>query len=132
MDLLSDRSGGMATTPGDKGPSQEWKEHQAVRHVLSDVQTKLQACRLMMRHAAWLVEERMPSAVATSMAKLFISENTKDIVLACQQYVMGAYGYAHGFNMERYVRDILLAPIVGGSTAIQRNNIANLMKLPRE
>jgi hypothetical protein len=33
--------------------------------------------------------------------------------------------------MERYVRDVLSAPIVGGSTAIQRNNIANLMKLPR-
>jgi alkylation response protein AidB-like acyl-CoA dehydrogenase len=106
--------------------------HQAVRHVLADVQTKLQACRLMMRHAAWLVETKQPSAVATSMAKLFISENAKDIVLACQQYVMGAYGYAEGFSMERLVRDVLLAPIIGGSTAIQRNNVANLMKLPRE
>jgi alkylation response protein AidB-like acyl-CoA dehydrogenase len=45
---------------------------------------------------------------------------------------MGAYGYAHGFNMERYVRDILAIPIYGGSSAIQRNNIANLMKLPRD
>jgi alkylation response protein AidB-like acyl-CoA dehydrogenase len=106
--------------------------HQAVRHVLSDVQTKLQACRLMLRHAASLVENRQPSAVATSMAKLFITENAKEIVLACQQYVMGAYGYAHGFNMERYVRDVLVGPIIGGSTAIQRNNIANLMKLPKE
>ena len=98
--------------------------HQAVRHVLSEVQTKLQACRLMTHHAAWLVQENMPSAVATSMAK--------EIVLACQQYVMGAYGYAHGFNMERIVRDVLLGTIIGGSSAIQRNNIANLMKLPRE
>jgi alkylation response protein AidB-like acyl-CoA dehydrogenase len=106
--------------------------HQAVRHVLSDVQTKLQACRLMLRNAASLVENRQPSAVATSMAKLFITENAKEIVLACQQYVMGAYGYAHGFNMERYVRDVLVGPIIGGSTAIQRNNIANLMKLPRD
>jgi alkylation response protein AidB-like acyl-CoA dehydrogenase len=106
--------------------------HQAVRHVLSDVQTRLQACRLMTRHAAWLVEQRQPSAVATSMAKLFVTEQARDIVLACQQYVMGAYGYAEGFNMERYVRDILLMPIIGGSAAIQRNNVANLMKLPRE
>jgi alkylation response protein AidB-like acyl-CoA dehydrogenase len=106
--------------------------HQAVRHVLSDVQTRLQACRLMLRHAASLVENSQPSAVATSMAKLFICENAKEIILACQQYVMGAYGYAQGFNMERYVRDILIMPIAGGSTAIQRNNIANLMKLPRE
>ncbi len=106
--------------------------HQAVRHVLSDAQTKIQACRLMMNHAAWLVQTGQPSAVATSMAKLFITENAKDIVLNCQQYVMGAYGYAHGFNMERYVRDVLGPVIYGGSTAIQRNNIANLMKLPRE
>ena len=106
--------------------------HQAVRHVLADCQTKLQACRLMLHHAAWLVETKQPSAVATSMAKLFVSENAKDIVLSCQQYVMGAYGYAKGFNMERYVRDILAVPIYGGSSAIQRNNITNLMKLPRE
>ena len=90
------------------------------------------ACRLMTNHAAWLVQENQPSAVATSMAKLFVSENAKEIVLACQQYVMGAYGYAHGFNMERIVRDVLLGTIIGGSSAIQRNNIANLMKLPRE
>lgn len=106
--------------------------HQAVRHVLSECQTKLQACRLMMRHAAWLVETGQPSAVATSMTKLFVCETAKEIVLNCQQYVMGAYGYASGFNMERYVRDILAYPIFGGSSAIQRNNIANLMKLPRE
>lgn len=106
--------------------------HQAVRHVLSDAQTKLQTCRLMMQHAAWLVETEQSSAVATCMAKLHISETAKEIVLNCQQYVMGAYGYAHGFNMERYVRDVLAIPIYGGSTAIQRNNIANLMKLPRE
>jgi len=106
--------------------------HQAVRHVLADAQTKVQACRLMLAHAAWLVETHQSSAIATSMAKLFVCETARDVVLACQQYVMGAYGYAKGFNMERYVRDVLSAPIVGGSTAIQRNNIANLMKLPKQ
>jgi len=105
--------------------------HQSVRHVLADAQTDLQACRLMMQHAAWLVETEQPSAAATSMAKLFITENAKKIVLNCQQYVMGAYGYAHGFQMERYVRDVLAGCIYGGSSAIQRNNIANLLKLPR-
>ena len=105
--------------------------HQAVRHVLAEAQTKLQACRLMLNHAAWLVETEQPSAAATCMAKLFITENCKEIVLSCQQSVMGAYGYAHGFNMERHVRDVLAPCIYGGSSAIQRNNIANLLKLPR-
>ena len=45
---------------------------------------------------------------------------------------VGAYGYAHGFAMERYVRDVLVMPIWGGSSAIQKNNIANFLRLPRE
>ena len=105
--------------------------HQAVRHQLSDAQTQLEACRLMLLRAAWLVQEERPSAVQTSMAKLFVAETTVQIVLGCQR-VLGAYGYAHGFNMERYVRDILAMPIFGGSSAIQKNNIASLMRLPKE
>ena len=104
---------------------------QSIRHMLADAQTKLAACRLMLQHAAWKVHEGEPSAVETSMAKLFVCDNVRDIVLTCQQ-VLGAYGYAHGFAMERYVRDALIMPIWGGSSAIQKNNIANLMRLPRE
>lgn len=85
----------------------------------------------MLGNAACLVETGQPSAVATSMAKVHVTETAKEIVQNCQQYVMGAYGYAHGFNMQRYVRDCLAGPIYGGSTAIQHNNIADLMKLPR-
>jgi alkylation response protein AidB-like acyl-CoA dehydrogenase len=103
---------------------------QSIRHTLSEVHTKLQACRLMLRNAAWKVQNGLPSAVDTSMAKLFISDNAVEIVLACQR-ILGAYGYAHGFAMERYVRDVLVMPIWGGSSAIQKNNIANFLKLPK-
>jgi alkylation response protein AidB-like acyl-CoA dehydrogenase len=103
---------------------------QSIRHMLADVQTKLAACRLMLSHASWKVHTGQPSAVETSMAKLYVADTAREVVLTCQQ-VLGAYGYAHGFAMERYVRDILIMPIWGGSSAIQKNNIANLMKLPR-
>ena len=104
---------------------------QSIRHTLSEVQTKLQACRLMLQSAAWKVHTGRPSAVDTSMAKLFISDTAVEIVIACQQ-VLGAYGYAHGFAMERYVRDVLIMPIWGGSSAIQKNNIANFLRLPKK
>jgi alkylation response protein AidB-like acyl-CoA dehydrogenase len=104
---------------------------QSIRHMLADAQTKLAACRLMLASAAWRVHTGQPSAIETSMAKLFVCDTARDIVLSCQQ-VLGAYGYAHGFAMERYVRDVLIMPIWGGSSAIQRNNIANLLRLPRE
>jgi len=103
---------------------------QSIRHMLADAQTRLAACRLMLAHAAWRVHTGKPSGVETSMAKLFVCDTARDIVLSCQQ-VLGAYGYAHGFAMERYVRDVLVMPIFGGSSAIQKNNIANLMRLPR-
>ena len=48
-----------------------------------------------------------------------------------REQILGAYGYAEGFGMERYVRDVLALPIYGGSSAIQRNNIVNSLGLPR-
>lgn len=103
---------------------------QSIRHMLADVKTKLEACRLMTYNAAALVDAHRPAAVETSMAKLFVCDTARDIVLTCQQ-VMGAYGYVRDFDMERYVRDILVMPILGGSSAIQKNNIANRLQLPR-
>jgi alkylation response protein AidB-like acyl-CoA dehydrogenase len=102
--------------------------HQAVRHALVDARTKLQACRHMLYHAAWLAQHDRPCSVETSMAKLFVAETAVEIVLACQR-VMGAYGCAEGYDMERYVRDIVCMPIVGGSSNMQRNNIANRLRL---
>ncbi len=103
---------------------------QSIRHMLADVKTKWQTCHLMTYHAASIVEANQPADVATAMAKLFVCDTARDIVLTCQQ-IMGAYGYADGFDMERYVRDILVMPILGGSSAIQKNNIANRLGLPR-
>jgi alkylation response protein AidB-like acyl-CoA dehydrogenase len=103
---------------------------QSIRHKLADAKTKLQACRLMLYWAAWLVETGAPSSAETSMAKLYVTDTCRDVVLNCQQ-VLGAYGYAEGFAMERYVRDIIVTPIFGGSSAIQLNNIANRMKLAK-
>jgi alkylation response protein AidB-like acyl-CoA dehydrogenase len=103
---------------------------QSIRHMLADAKTRLEACRLMTYAAAQMVERQRPATVETSMAKLFVCDTARDIVLQCQQ-IMGAYGYVGDFDMERYVRDILVMPILGGSSAIQRNNIANRLNLPK-
>ena len=102
--------------------------HQAIRHALVDARTKLTACRHMLYHAAWLAGEGRDCSVESSMAKLFVGETGVEIVLACQK-VLGAYGCAEGHDMERHVRDLVQMPIVGGSSNMQRNNIANRLKL---
>jgi alkylation response protein AidB-like acyl-CoA dehydrogenase len=102
--------------------------HQAVRHELVDAKTRLEACRHMLYHAAWLVDQERPAAVETSMAKLFIADTAVEIGLACQN-IMGAYGLSEEFDMAQTVRDLIGMPIVGGSSNMQKNNIANRLGL---
>ncbi len=102
--------------------------HQAIRHALADAKTKTLAMRLMLYHAAGLLQANRPSAVESSMAKLFCCEGAAEVTLACQR-VMGAYGLSDLMDMERYVRDAISLPIVGGSSNMQKNNIANRLKL---
>lgn len=103
--------------------------HQAVRNMLVEARTRLEACRHMLYHAAALAGEGHDCSVESSMAKLFVGDTAVNIVLICQQ-VMGAYGCANEYDMERYVRDIVCMPIVGGSSNMQKNNIANRLQLP--
>src|SRR3546814_8280746 len=90
--------------------------------MLAEVQTDLQACKLMLSHAINLIDLKQSSTVQTSMAKLFVADKIVEIVLTCQR-VLGAYGYAKGFTMEQLIRDALAIPIFGGSSAIQKGNI---------
>ena len=103
-------------------------EHQVIRHRLVTARTRLAACRHMLYHGARLADRGLPCAVETSMAKLFCADVGVDIALACQQ-VMGAYGLSDAYDMERHVRDLLGMPIVGGSSDIQRNNLAKMLRL---
>jgi alkylation response protein AidB-like acyl-CoA dehydrogenase len=83
----------------------------------------------MLYHAAWLAQTGQACAVETSMAKLFIAETGVEIALACQR-ILGAYGLSDAYDMERHVRDLLGMPIVGGSSTMQKNNLASLLRLP--
>jgi alkylation response protein AidB-like acyl-CoA dehydrogenase len=100
-------------------------EFQSIQHKLADMKTQIHAARLTLYHAAWLANERRPCSEETSMAKLFATEVAKAAALECQT-ILGAYGYVKDFDAERYVRDALLMPIIGGSSAVQRNNIFKL------
>jgi alkylation response protein AidB-like acyl-CoA dehydrogenase len=102
--------------------------HQAIRHAIAEAKTKTLAMRLMLYHATSLVQAGKPSALESSQAKLFCCDGAAEVALQCQR-VMGAYGLSDLMDMERYVRDAISLPIVGGSSNMQKNNIANRLKL---
>ncbi|WP_420997953.1 acyl-CoA dehydrogenase family protein [Cupriavidus sp. 30B13] len=100
--------------------------YQSIQHKLADMKTRLHGARLMLYQAAGMADRQLPCSGETSMAKLFATEAGKAIALECQT-IFGAYGYVKEFDVERYVRDSLGLPIIGGSSAIQRNNIYKWM-----
>jgi isovaleryl-CoA dehydrogenase len=103
---------------------------QAVQHKLADLATDLAQARLLVRFVARLTDEdpgRMLPQEA-SMVKLSCTELAKRCALEGMQ-VMGGYGYAKEYPMERYLRSAVVTTIFGGTSEIQRNIIAKTLGL---
>jgi alkylation response protein AidB-like acyl-CoA dehydrogenase len=103
---------------------------QALQHRIADLATELEAARLMTYWCATKVDEdpnRMLPREA-SMVKLFVTETAQDVALEGMQ-MMGGYGYSSEYDMERLVRQTLVATIYGGTSEIQRNIIAKTLGL---
>jgi isovaleryl-CoA dehydrogenase len=103
---------------------------QALQHRLADLATELTQVRLLVRWVAKLTDEdpgRMLPQEA-SMAKLAATELAKKVALEGVQ-MMGGYGYATEYPMERYLRSAVVTTIYGGTSEIQKNIIAKTLGL---
>jgi alkylation response protein AidB-like acyl-CoA dehydrogenase len=98
-------------------------EHQAIRFMLADMRTDLDATELLTFRAAALKEAGAPFAREASMAKLFGSEASQRAVSKAVQ-IHGGYGYTSEFPVERYFRDARVQTIYEGTSEIQRLVIA--------
>jgi len=98
---------------------------QALQHRLAEMATEIEAARLMTRWVATLTD-RDPNKMLpreASMVKLYVTEVAKRAAVEGMQ-MMGGYGYASEYDMERLVRTALVSTIYGGTSEIQRNIIA--------
>jgi alkylation response protein AidB-like acyl-CoA dehydrogenase len=102
--------------------------NQAIAHLLADMQTELEASRLLMWRAAWQLASGKDALKEISMAKLFASEAYARMANNGMQ-ILGAYGYNMEFDMQRHFRDARSATIGAGTSQMQRNLIAGLMGL---
>lgn len=93
---------------------------QVIQHKLVDMATELEAARCLAYCAAWKETQHMECVKETSMSKYFCSEVAKKVALEGVQ-ILGGYGYAMEYDAQRYVRDVLVLPIGGGTTQIQKN-----------
>ena len=98
-------------------------EHQAIQFKLADMATQIEAARMLCLKAAWLKDQDLPYAQASSMAKLFASEVAMNTAVEAVQ-VHGGYGFVKEFHVERLMRDAKITQIYEGTSEIQRIVIA--------
>jgi alkylation response protein AidB-like acyl-CoA dehydrogenase len=104
-------------------------KNQAVSHRIADMKLRLEAARLLLYRACWLLDRGSPEAnVAVSLAKLAVSEAAVQSSLAAVQLFGGA-GYARAAGIERALRDSLAATLASGTSEMQREIVAKELDL---
>ena len=97
---------------------------QSIQHKLADMDTKLQAARMLMHRAADRKERGENYIKHSAQAKLYASEVSREVANEAIQ-IHGGYGYTKDFPVERFYRDAKLNEIYEGTSEICRNTIAN-------
>jgi len=103
-------------------------KNQAISHMLADLQAQLDAVRLLVYRAAWMISQRKPCRKEVSMAKLMAGEVFYAIATASMQ-TFGGYSFLPESDIERHWRLAKLFTIGGGTSQIQRWIISRDMGL---
>ncbi|MEH7114986.1 acyl-CoA dehydrogenase family protein [Neobacillus niacini] len=107
---------------------QSISEFQVIQHYLAEMQTKINASRLLTYHAAELRDKGELAIKETSMAKYYSSE-TLTFVANKGMQIFGGNGYMMEFDVQRAWRDAKFWEIAGGTTEIQKNIIFSQLKM---
>jgi butyryl-CoA dehydrogenase len=97
---------------------------QAIRWMIADMATEIEAARLLTQRAAHLTDKGKKHTKEASMAKLFAASTAVEAARRALQ-IHGGYGYMTDLPLERYYRDAKITEIYEGTSEIQRLVIAN-------
>jgi acyl-CoA dehydrogenase len=105
--------------------------NQGIAFPLAEARTRLDAAELMIRKAAWLLDQGLPCGAEANMAKWLAAEAaffTAD--RAVQTH--GGFGYADEYHVERYFREARLMKIAPISQEMILNYVSeHVLGLPR-
>jgi len=95
---------------------------------LADLETKIEATRLLVYRAAVLKDQGRPYSNEAAMAKLYASQTAMEVTVECLQ-LFGGYGYTRDYPIERMMRDAKITEIYEGTSEVQRMVISgNLLR----
>ncbi|MGQ9800984.1 MAG: acyl-CoA dehydrogenase family protein [Candidatus Saccharicenans sp.] len=92
---------------------------QAIAFKIAQMAMEIEAARLLVWKAAWMVDKGLPCGLSSAMAKCFGSDLAMWASLEALQ-ILGGYGYMKDYPVEKLVRDAKLLQIYEGTNEIQR------------
>jgi L-prolyl-[peptidyl-carrier protein] dehydrogenase len=99
-------------------------DFQAISHKLAIMKQRLEAARLLLYRACWLLDDGSEDPVVpAALSKVAVSEAAVSSGLDAIQ-IFGAVGYLSQYGIEQQLRDAVPSAIFSGSTEIQREMIA--------
>jgi butyryl-CoA dehydrogenase len=101
-------------------------QFQNTQFELADMQTNVDAARLLVYRAACAKDAHEPFSHLAAMAKLFAAETASDVTRRCVQ-LFGGYGYTREYPVERMMRDAKITEIYEGTSEVQKMVIAGWM-----
>ena len=101
---------------------------QTTQFKLADMQTKIDAARLMTWRAAKTKDEGGNYGPEAAMAKLFASDVANQVCREAVQ-LMGGYGYCREYPVERALRDAKITEIYEGTSEVMKMVVAGSMKI---
>ncbi|WP_265518006.1 isobutyryl-CoA dehydrogenase [Nitratireductor luteus] len=106
---------------------QKINRFQGLQFKLADMETNLNASRMLLYTAAARLDAKAPDASKWSaMAKRFVTDTCFDIANDALQ-LHGGYGYLHEYGLEKLVRDLRVHQILEGTNEIMRVIVARHM-----
>lgn len=95
-------------------------EFQAIQFKLADMETELQAARVLLYEAAAKLDAKAPDATRwCAMAKRFVTDAGSKVANDALQ-IHGGYGYLSEYGVEQIVRDLRVHQILEGTNEIMR------------
>lgn len=92
---------------------------QAISFTIADMACRTAAARQLTRYAAWMADQGLRNSKDSAFAKWFASDAAmRNSVDAVQ--ILGGYGYAREYPVEKLVRDAKLLQIYEGTNQVQR------------
>ena len=101
-------------------------KHQAISFMLADMQTHIEAARLLVWRAAAMKDSGGRNTMYASMAKAFAGDTAHQVATDAVQ-IFGGYGYSQEYPVEKLLRDSKIFQIYEGTAQIQRLIVAREM-----